>query len=64
MSMGQGVSAVYGVVLMWFGGFGVRVLLDGVTVAMSVMAAALPVFVRPGRPPPREVGDLVRSDPL
>jgi hypothetical protein len=30
---------------MWFGGFGVRGLLDGVTVAMSVMAAALPVFL-------------------
>jgi hypothetical protein len=29
---------------MWFGGFGVRGLLDGVTVAMSVMAAAFPVF--------------------
>jgi hypothetical protein len=30
---------------MWFGGFVVRGLMDGVTVAMSVMAAALPVFL-------------------
>jgi hypothetical protein len=36
---------------MWFGGFGVRGLLDGVTVAMSVLAAALPVpfAVVPGK---------------
>jgi hypothetical protein len=31
---------------MWFGGFGGRGLVDGVTVAMSVMAAALPVIFR------------------
>ena len=51
MSTGQGFAAVDGVVLMWFGGFGVRGLLDGVTVAMSVLAAALPVpfAVVPGK---------------
>lgn len=38
------VCAVDGVVLMWFGGLGMRGVVDGVTVAMSVMAAALPVI--------------------
>jgi len=33
---------------MWFGGFGVRGVVDGVTVAMSVMAAALPVIFSHG----------------
>jgi len=32
--------------LVWFAGFVMRGLLDGVTVAMSVMAAALPVIFR------------------
>jgi hypothetical protein len=44
--MGRGLRLVDGVVLMWFGGLGVRGLLDGVTVAMSVMAAAFPVIFR------------------
>jgi len=43
---GAGVAVVDGVVLVLSGGLGVRGVVDGVTVAMSVMAAALPVIFR------------------
>ena len=50
--MGRGFPVADGVDLVWSGGLGVRGVVDGVTVAVSVMAAALPgdLFARtPGR---------------